>query len=154
MQKTLAALATATAGTLCLAGCGLTPPTADVTEARVDAATPEGSRVVFTVTLQNANDVPLPIRRTNYTVTLGTQSFEFTDLAAATIPANGAQVVVIPAAFAVPEAGLSGAAYELRGHVTYEPPGEVRDLLTDSGVPLPRVGFVERGTFEGGLDQP
>ena len=126
-------------------GCRAQPPEVAVTGVRVDEATEQGSRVVFSLALRNPGADPLPIRRTHYTLEVDGRPFTFTDLAVATMPAEGVQTLSFPAAFSVPRERIAGASYRLSGAVVYEPPGELRDLLTDSRVPLPSVSFSDSG---------
>lgn len=131
-----------------LGGCsGLQSPRASVGEAIVTEATSEGARIEMPLVLQNPNRTPLPIRETQYTIEVDGQTFEFADRSAATMPAQGVQTVQMPAAFATPAGSLDGRSYVVRGRVTYEPPGEVRKVLTDSGIPLPSVGFESSGVL-------
>lgn len=124
-------------------------------KARVDSVavseqTDEGVRVLVTITAENPNDVALPIVRAKYEVELpgsGVEKFEFTDLPKATVPANGTQTITLPAAFALNGGDASSRAYKVDGHLTYEPPGEVRKLLTEYGVPLPSAGFESEGAL-------
>ena len=103
-------------------------------------------RVLVTVFAENPNDVALPIVRAKYEVELaGAEAFAFTDLPKATLPANGTQTINLPAAFATD--GGSGN-YQVKGQLTYEPPGEVRKLLTEYGVPLPSASFKDNGTLQ------
>lgn len=132
------------------AGCaGLQRPTAQVAGVSAAERTPHGVRVEFTVALENPNDTPLPIRETRYTVDLEQAGdFTFTDKTAATIPANGVQTLTLPAAFALPgEDGAVGRGYRITGTAVYEPPGELRRLLTESHIPLPSADFSASGTL-------
>lgn len=130
-------------------GCAVQRPTAEVTGVRVGDATDEGSRVVVTVALHNRSDTPLPIRETRYTLQVDGEEFAFTDVAPATIPASGTQTLRLPAAVRIPASAIDGRTYEVSGQATYVPPGEIRDLLTDSGVPLPSVSFSGSGRLSG-----
>jgi uncharacterized lipoprotein len=133
-----------------LAGCSsLQTPTGVVTAVRPTAATAEGARVEVTVELINPNDIPLPLLRTDYTVTLeGVGTFTFHDPTDRTLPAGGTQAVVLPAAFAKDGGQVGGVPYRVTGNITYEPPGEVRKVLTESGIPLPTVSFAASGRLE------
>ncbi len=142
MRKTISLLLLIT---LAAGGCAVQRPSARVTGVEIAEATEEGSRLLVTVVLDNPRDEPLPIRRSRYELSVDGETFEFTDLAAATMPAQGSQTLRLPAAVRVPAAAVGSRPYEVRGSVVYEPPGEIRDLLTDSGVPLPSVTFSQSG---------
>jgi len=64
----------------------------------------------------------------------------------ATIPANGVQTVTLPAALATDT--VEAGDYQVRGTLVYEPPGEIRKLLTEYGVPLPSASFKAQGALE------
>ncbi|GAB4107974.1 MAG: hypothetical protein Kow00105_13000 [Phycisphaeraceae bacterium] len=134
---------------LTLVGCSsnLKQVIANVDAVRIDSTSDEGVRVLVTVTAENPNEVALPIVRAEYKVALnGAQPFEFTDLPKATLPALGTQTLTFPAAFA-----LNGKheqhTYQVEGRLIYEPPGEIRKLLTEYGVPLPSASFSDEGTL-------
>ncbi len=133
-----------------LGGCSsnLRQVTARVDSVRVDEKTDEGVRVLVTVVAENPNDIPLPVVRAEYEVDMpDRETFSFTDLPGTTVPAKGKQVFTFPAAFARVESGNDADAYRVSGQLTYEPPGEIRKLLTDYSVPLPSAGFKSKGTL-------
>lgn len=146
--------------TLILATCSLIgcksnrlrtkPPTAQVTGVRLVEHTTTGSRLEVLLQLGNPNDFGLPLTRSDFSFRVaGGDSFTFNDQPHRSIPAKGTQLVRLPVALANPSS-IVGAAFVVEGSVTYEPPGEIRKLLTESSVPLPSVGF--RG--EGVVTQP
>lgn len=129
-----------------LAGCSFVKtPTARVTDVQVDRATDEGARLVVTVQLDNPNAVELPLPKARYRVAVeGADPFTFTTVPDATLPRKGSIAITLSAAFpgVVQPQGLG---YNVSGAVTYLPPGEVRELLTDYRIPLPSAGFSESG---------
>ena len=129
--------------TLALGGCQFVEsPTTQVQGVEVTRVTDHGTSVDVTVLMENPNDVPLPLRASSYRVTIdGVGDFDFTDRLAYTIPANGQQVVVLPAAFATQGQDVASRPARVTGSVTYEPPGEMRAILTESGIPLPTAAF-------------
>jgi len=125
----------------------IAPPSAKVESVELIETTDEGSRLAVTVSLVNGNDVPLSLRDANYSVTVADgESYRFSSPANRTVPANGAQVVVLPVA--VPHV-VSGGSYRVSGSVIYEPPGEIRKLMTESHIPLPWVAFRSSGELGG-----
>ncbi len=133
-----------------LTGCSsnLKPVTTRVDSVTVDERTEQGVRVLVTVIAENPNDVALPIVRARYEVDLaGAEAFAFTELAKATLPAHGTQTITLPAAFATEGGGAAGQSYKVKGQLTYEPPGEIRKLLTEYGVPLPSASFKDDGAL-------
>ncbi len=141
-------------GIVCLAllvgGCtsNLKPVSARVDSVRIDEQTAEGVRVLVTVVAENPNDVPLPVVRAKYEVDLaGAEPFKFTDLPAVSVPANGVQTVTLPAALAKGGGDAAGTSYRVSGGLIYEPPGEIRKLMTEYGIPLPSASFKDEGTL-------
>jgi len=131
-----------------MTGCSsnLKPVKARVDSVTVDERTEQGVRVLVTVFAENPNDVPLPIVKARYQVEMaGAESFAFTELPKATLPANGTQTITLPAAFATEGGNAAGQLYKVKGQLTYEPPGEIRKLLTEYGVPLPSTAFKDGG---------
>jgi LEA14-like dessication related protein len=150
MQTRLAVSLLALAAlSLPLVGCNtvgaVQEPTAQVTSVDLKQSTQYGARLDVVVTLSNPNDVPLPITKAQYDVVVeGVGQFSFKDQPHRTIPANGSQVVRLPAAIETDGRELAGVGASASGSITYEPPGEIRKLLTDSRIPLPSVGFSGR----------
>lgn len=135
-----------------LGGCSsnLRQVTTRVDSVRIDDQTDQGVRVLVTVVAENPNDTPLPIVKARYEVSLtggagGGGAFAFTELPKATLPAHGTQMITLPAAFALNGGDAVGTSYEVAGQLTYEPPGEIRKLLTEYNVPLPTASFKDEG---------
>lgn len=111
--------------------------------------------VVLNVTLaaENTNEVELPLETIEYTVRVdGRVVFEGTRSAEATLRREGTQQIVIPVAIRLaPDVPLRGSyPYTIRGELTYVTPGEIAQLLFDSGVRRPTVTFRDRGTVDFG----
>ncbi len=134
-----------------LTGCSsnLRPVTARVDSVTVDDQTDQGVRLLVTVVAENPNDTPLPVTWVWYKVNLdgGGDEFTFTELPKATLPAHGTQTITLPAAFARGGGEAAGDRYQVTGHVTYHPPGEIRKLLTEYKVPLPSAAFADEGVL-------
>lgn len=139
-------------------GCSsnLRQVTTRVDSVRIDERTDQGVRVLVTIVAENPNDIPLPIVKARYKVSLsggagisggGGGEFAFTDLPKVTIPANGTQTITLPAAFALNGGDAAGRSYQVTGQLTYEPPGEIRKLLTEYNVPLPSASFKAEGAL-------
>ena len=95
--------------------------------------------------LSNANDVALPLIRSDYTITVGGQEFSFDDDAQRVLPAGGSQTLIVPAAFAGPGEKFVGADYSVTGAVQYDPPTAFRRILNETDWPLPSVDFAAAG---------
>lgn len=140
-------------------GCAssIVSPTAEVKSISLVDQSAEGARVQVTVELKSDNAVPLPLVECGYSVTLdGIGTFSFVDKPNKAIPAkrtdiNGgpaSQVITLIAVFATAGREVKGTACRVSGSIVYEPPGEVRKVMTESNVPLPSVGFSGEGTIE------
>lgn len=124
-------------------------PAAKVLSLRVTQQTDTGFRVVATVELTNDNRVPLPLIDTRYHIHIDkVGSISLVDKARRTLPANGRQTLELPASFAWNGPAPAGAAWNVQGTVSYHPPGELRQIMTDSNIPLPRSDFQETGSLQ------
>lgn len=138
-----------------LAGCradgeALQQPVSSVSDVWIEDQTPRGVRLMIRVDVENPNDIPLPVTKADYALTvkdLGT--FEFADQPPVALPPRGKQTIELAAAFGDGERPVAGHAYKVSGDVTYEPPGEIRKLLTEYRVPLPSTPFSKRGHLAG-----
>jgi len=122
------------------------PPQLQVQAMKIAQQTEEGARIEITLLLQNPNDKALPLTYTDYRVEVpGVGVFAFGDETNRTLPAGGTQTVVLPAALATRGRELHGIPCVVSGSVSYDPPGQLRKILTESGVPLPSVNFTSTG---------
>jgi hypothetical protein len=144
----------------CAGGCGLTKaviaPKASVDTVSVVSETDEGARLKMVVILENANAVALPLKRVDYRLVVeGVGSFTFRDDPNRILPGarqvkqgeTAKQELHLFAGIETDGATIRGKPYKASGTVTYEPPGEIRKLLTDSYVPLPITSFFGSGTL-------
>ncbi|MHB1157873.1 MAG: hypothetical protein ACYC26_13680 [Phycisphaerales bacterium] len=137
-----------------LTGCGdkllVATPTVTLDGVEIVDRTPEGARALIHLTLTNDGDVPLPLTDANYSLTLANATYSGGTNPNATLPAKGSQSITLPAAVAGSPADVpNGCSYTLSGSLHYEPPGQIRQVLTDIGVPLPSVGFNGNGNTTG-----
>ena len=139
---------TMTLAALAIVGCEASP-SVHVTDVRVVDQTEQGGRVVLEVDLINPNDFVLPMPTADYTVSVeGAGQFSFQGVVPlAVMPAQGTQTLQLPAAFTVDQP-LTGKPFAAHGSIQYDPPGEWRAFLTQSGFPLPEVDFQETGTID------
>lgn len=133
-----------------LGGCaGLETPTIDVVNVRVTEQSAEAARIEAMVELTNPNDTPLPLTSASYTLSVGNAgSISLDDIPNRTLPALGKQTVLLPASVRTGGANLKGAAFTISGSITYQPPGEMRKILTETGIPLPTADFSKSGRVE------
>ncbi|MEM1213400.1 MAG: hypothetical protein AAGI68_14020 [Planctomycetota bacterium] len=124
-------------------------PSATVTGAYVTATGPEAASVDIVLALKNPQAVELPVRfgdlrlRTDAgaTPTIETRP-------QVTMPPGGVATVTLQGVARHDGQGLVGQPLNVNGSLTYEPPGELRQILTDTGVPLPTIGFANTVTAE------
>lgn len=122
----------------------LMTPEAQVTEVRVLERTERAVRMELLVELTNPNAVDLPLREVDYRVSVPKAgSFHFVMPPVATLPAEGRQTLRLPAVLEVPTG--QEQTFRVSGTVSYEPPGELRRIMTDSGMPLPLSRFSAEG---------
>lgn len=134
---------------LLLTGCniGITRPEVVVTDVRMDEVTDGGARVLFDLLVTNPNDEELPMPTVNYRVdVVGGGRFELSDRPYAALPRNGQTQFTLAAA--VSGVNLPGKRVTVDGEVVFEPQGEIRRLLYDNYVPLPRSSFSGEGVLE------
>ena len=131
-----------------LGGCEASPAV-DVADVRIVDQTEQGGRVLLELDVSNPNDFPLPMPTANYTVTIeGAGTFTFDGVVPlAVMPMQASQTLTLPAAYST-ATPLVGRSYRAYGHVTYDPPGEFRAFLKESGFPLPNVDFDKTGVVE------
>lgn len=138
-----------------ISGCRNFPPklppkvekvTARVVELRIAERSADGTRFEAVIELDNPNRFALPLREVTYSVSVGGQSQSLVDNAHRTVPGKGSQQVVLPASFPI-TGDLTGVNYNVSGRVEYEAPGELRDALTEAGIPLPTSGFAGKGSL-------
>lgn len=121
-------------------------PTATVVSVKVTEQTDAGFRVEAVVELVNENRVPLPLLDIHYTIEIDKiGSFSIEDDANRTVPAYGKQQITLPASFAWKGPAPAGAAWTVTGRVKYDPPGELRQIMTETKIPLPDSDFHDTG---------
>lgn len=146
---------------LAIAGCHNTEkivtPSAQVLGVTLVEQTKYGARLDIIVGLANPNFTALPLVESDYAITIdGVGSYKFSDRPHRTLPAGlesggsrlGLQKLRLPVAIDYEGGDLSGTAFKVHGAVFYEPPGEVRKLLTESNIALPKAEFLGTGQVQ------
>lgn len=136
-----------------LTGCsGYRSPTITVTGAEVVQRTDEGVAIRFALDLANPNDEELELRQFNYSLTVnGKKVYSGRRAAEATLRAAGEKRLFLPAVLRYDLLGWddrsrpSEVGYSLSGSLLYVTPGEIAEILLDTGVRKPRVRFSEAG---------
>ena len=128
------------------------PPRLEHASARVTERTSQGVAMSFTLDAYNDNEIPLPLRDVNYTVSIdGKEVFRGVRSAEATLRRKGVQQLTLPAVIALDPGELGPAGvqeFRVRGSMTYVTPGKIAELLFDSGVRVPSVGFATEGQID------
>jgi hypothetical protein len=150
---TMTALAS---GIAALAGCeNRQPPKLTLVDAAVTQVSTEAIAFDVAVDMVNPNQKELELREFRYTVSVdGRQVFQGRRSAQASLPAEGGKRVRLPGVVrydqmnwpAPPEGGPPPqASYRLSGSLTYVVPGALAEILFDTGVRKPKVGFSGSG---------
>lgn len=110
--------------------------------------TDEGRVYAVTLEASNGNDVELPLRRVEYRASLRdaegvVETFRYLRSAEVTLPAGRSMRVTIPVVHTAEAVGGLGEGAELAisGTITYQTPGQFAEVLFDTGVRVPSVGF-------------
>ena len=117
------------------------PPKLTVVEVLVSEATDDAIVVRFLIDAKNENDVEIPLREANYTLSLdGRRVFHGFRSPQATLQRRGTQRIELPAVIPIPEDGpapTGSRSYVLSGSLVYITPGEIAELLFDSKIRRP-----------------
>ena len=133
---------------------GVDALSAQVKSVSVVEQTAEGATIEVIVEVRNSNITPLPMPYCSATVNVeGLGSFSFEDLPNRTaigkrtdiVQDYGVQTFTFVAAFQTKGQDVASLPYSVSGSVSYEPPGEIRKLMTDAYVPLPWANFSASG---------
>jgi len=135
---------------LLLVGCGsdntIAPNWVDAPKFTVDAVELEqvsdaGSALRVVLTVTNPNDDPVPLVDTTYTLTVDGTRYTTTTNPNAEAPALRSVTFALPAVIV----GSATGSYAVEGSITYKPLGQLREVLTDIGIPLPTTRFSGAG---------
>ncbi len=128
------------------------PDPVEAPQVRVDGVelvekTKEGARFRIHLRMSNPNDVQLPLRLATYQLNVGASSYAGDTRPNVTLPGTEhARSITFSLPAAIGAASVSpGTPWRATGRVRYEPPGKLRQMFTDIGIPLPEVAFSGRG---------
>lgn len=132
-----------------LCGCDATrSPSLAVADARLVERRPEATLVHLTLELTNPNIEPLPLVEFQYRADLdGRRVFESRRAAQATLRRLGTQTLVLP--IVIPAERIDGGPpagsglLTVSGRLLYIAPGQLGEVLFDTGVRVPKVSFSE-----------
>jgi hypothetical protein len=137
-----------------LVGCGsenkLAPSWVNDPQVSVDAVeltgrSDLGAAMQVVVTLTNPNEDALPLVGASYKVAINGAIYQTRTNPNAELPGSGQVTVRLPAAIR----GMPEDGYTVNGTIRYKPPGQLREVMTDLGVPLPSVSFTGSGRLTG-----
>lgn len=120
-------------------------PAARVVAVETRETGPDAVRAVVVVALTNPNDEPLPLTEARYTLEIsGLGTYKGQTSPNAVLPSEGEITLRLPAAI-LGSGATVGMSYSVGGMVQYHPPGELRHITYDVGVPLPSATFSGSG---------
>ncbi|UCD74663.1 MAG: LEA type 2 family protein [Phycisphaerales bacterium] len=136
-----------------LTGCSVyRAPTIAVAGAEVIETTDEAMAIRFALDLTNLNDEALELLQFDYGLSVdGRRVYSGRRAAEATLRAGGEKRLFVPAVLRYDLMGWETGAqppdigYKLSGSLLYVTPGEIAEILLDTGVRKPRVRFSSAG---------
>ncbi len=137
----IALVPSAAAACAFIGGCGYQAPTVEVKSAAIVERTDQHTVVNLTIEATNPNTLALPLRRIDYTVGSGGATFSGVRSPEATLPPGGTRTITFPAVLPAAAVGSDGGVYTVSGTILYTTPGQIAELLFDTGVSRPTVGF-------------
>ncbi len=137
-------------------GCsGYRAPTIVVGDALLVERTNEGIRLDIPLDLTNPNDESLELLRFTYEASIdGRDVYDGKRAAEATLASGASKRVILPVVVRFDRAGFSPAeaprdsAWSIRGNLHYVTPGQIAEILLDTGVRKPQTGFSGDGRVE------
>jgi len=127
-------------------GVNVEDPSVRVGVLTVTEQTEQGVVFEVPVALANPNEVTVPLREADYTISIdGVGDYDFKGQALAAVPDGGAQVLMLRGALPTAADALAGRGYRVRGRLEYRKPGELQRVLQQTGFPPPRVRFEGEG---------
>lgn len=126
-------------------------PEVEIVDLSVARRTGEGVAFAVTVELTNRNQVALPVAEVLLSLEVeGLGAFRAPSPPRVSMPPEGSVTMVLRVSLPAPvpsDASLAGRAYRCAVSTRYVPPGELRQIGTESGLPLPVSHSAIRGTL-------
>lgn len=120
-------------------------PDAEVVRIDITDHSDEAIALRAVIRLSHGNDLDLPLGQVRYRFWIeGLGGVTYEDIANRTLPRQGEQTFDVTGSLALGSTKLSALAGQdvgVRGQVAFVPPGEIRKILTDANLPLPRSRF-------------
>lgn len=131
------------------------PPSIQLVSVRLIEQTEEAAAFHFDMILENPNDEPIELREFRYTLNLDNANVFVGRRAAGTTlhPETGNQIS-LPVVVRYDTMGWSNRTlppaveYQLSGELLYVTPGELAEILLDTGVRKPKVRFSRAGRLD------
>ena len=109
------------------------------------AVSDAGASMSIVLTATNENEVALPLVHATYRLEVDGRVYSTDTIPNATAPAGRSVTFRLPASLA----GAPGETYRVSGTIRYKPPGQLREAITDMGLPLPSATFNGAGDIVG-----
>lgn len=122
----------------------ITTPEATVDRVELVDRSETAARYLIVLTLNNPNDFALPMTDTQYELAIAGAAAEPYDgdtIPNATLPASGSIQIKLPAVVR----GAGEGQYDLSGSIRVFPPGQLKKVGYELGIPRPRVAFAAKG---------
>jgi len=126
----------------------ITAPTTDVLRVDLVETSAAAGQYDILVTLINPNDFELPMPHASYQLTVAGHTYSGDAVPNATMPAQGQVNMKLPAVIHSGDLQL-GQPFEVTGTAKMNPPGQIRMLMYELGIPMPTVNFSGQGTVTG-----
>ena len=139
-----------------MSGCsGFREPVVTIVNASVTEKSDIAVGLGLLLDLANSNNEPVELNEFIYAVTInGTGTYRGRWSASATLPSNGSRRLVIPAVVRYEQLGWTEnsvpaeAMFEVSGTLLYIAPGDIAEILFDTGVRKPTVSFSGNGVLK------
>ncbi len=136
------------------AGCGQRSPRVAVAAVTLGDSSDEALVLQFQLDLVNRGSEPLELREFRYRLSVdGKQVFQGRRAAEATLGASATRRMGVPAVLRYDRVGWTATdrpaevPYTMSGSLLYVSPGELAEILFDTGVRKPTVDFGGKGTI-------
>lgn len=136
-----------------ISGCsGFRDPVVTILNASLTETSENAIGLGIHLELKNSNSEPVELYEFTYAITINdTGTYRGRWAASATLPANGSRQLVIPAVVRYDQLGWTEdsvpaqARFDVTGTLLYIAPGDIAEILFDTGVRKPTVAFSGRG---------
>jgi len=122
----------------------ITAPTSVVQRVALVDASDQAARYDITVEIFNPNTFEMSLTHVTYALTVDGQTYRTETLPNTTLSAGRVVLVTLPAVIEGGAAG-GGGSFTTSGTFQMRPPGEIRTLMYEMGIPLPTTSFSGRG---------